>query len=227
MQPGPGKACLHDGKVAGLEGCRYHNLSGGIVAVHRGYRYRTRRACSRRRSRISNRGSPRSPWRGALCAELAGRSLAVEARELARLRISSNGATLELQRDTAPADATLSGPPLSILGLLGAAPRALLQRGEVQMGGDTELAQKFHELLGLLRPDAEEELAGFLGDVPAHQLARLARAGLNHAPRGRHRRHERRRVPRPRARGLVPRAEGEQFLRGVDAVRGRDCCGAP
>jgi demethylmenaquinone methyltransferase/2-methoxy-6-polyprenyl-1,4-benzoquinol methylase len=24
---------------AGLEGCRYHNLSGGIVALHRGYRY--------------------------------------------------------------------------------------------------------------------------------------------------------------------------------------------
>jgi demethylmenaquinone methyltransferase/2-methoxy-6-polyprenyl-1,4-benzoquinol methylase len=24
---------------AGLEGCRYHNLTGGIVAVHRGYRY--------------------------------------------------------------------------------------------------------------------------------------------------------------------------------------------
>jgi len=22
-----------------LEDCRYHNLSGGIVAVHRGYRY--------------------------------------------------------------------------------------------------------------------------------------------------------------------------------------------
>jgi demethylmenaquinone methyltransferase/2-methoxy-6-polyprenyl-1,4-benzoquinol methylase len=27
---------MHD---AGLEGCRYHNLSGGIVAVHRGYKY--------------------------------------------------------------------------------------------------------------------------------------------------------------------------------------------
>ena len=24
---------------AGLEGCRYHNLTGGIVALHRGYRY--------------------------------------------------------------------------------------------------------------------------------------------------------------------------------------------
>lgn len=26
-------------REAGLEDCRYHNLSGGIVAVHRGYRY--------------------------------------------------------------------------------------------------------------------------------------------------------------------------------------------
>ena len=26
-------------RTAGLEGCRYHNLSGGIVAVHRGYKY--------------------------------------------------------------------------------------------------------------------------------------------------------------------------------------------
>jgi len=26
-------------QAAGLGGCRYHNLSGGIVAVHRGYRY--------------------------------------------------------------------------------------------------------------------------------------------------------------------------------------------
>ena len=26
-------------RAAGLEDCRYHNLLGGIVAVHRGYRY--------------------------------------------------------------------------------------------------------------------------------------------------------------------------------------------
>ena len=26
-------------ETAGLEGCRYHNLTGGIVALHRGYRY--------------------------------------------------------------------------------------------------------------------------------------------------------------------------------------------
>jgi demethylmenaquinone methyltransferase/2-methoxy-6-polyprenyl-1,4-benzoquinol methylase len=26
-------------QTAGLEGCRYHNLSGGIVALHRAYKY--------------------------------------------------------------------------------------------------------------------------------------------------------------------------------------------
>jgi ubiquinone/menaquinone biosynthesis C-methylase UbiE len=26
-------------REAGLEDCRYHNLSGGIVALHKGFRY--------------------------------------------------------------------------------------------------------------------------------------------------------------------------------------------
>jgi demethylmenaquinone methyltransferase/2-methoxy-6-polyprenyl-1,4-benzoquinol methylase len=33
------EALLKMMREAGLEGCRYHNLSGGIVAVHRGYKY--------------------------------------------------------------------------------------------------------------------------------------------------------------------------------------------
>ncbi|HEY4972030.1 MAG TPA: bifunctional demethylmenaquinone methyltransferase/2-methoxy-6-polyprenyl-1,4-benzoquinol methylase UbiE [Steroidobacteraceae bacterium] len=33
------QAMLELMKTAGLESCRYHNLMGGIVAVHRGYRY--------------------------------------------------------------------------------------------------------------------------------------------------------------------------------------------
>jgi demethylmenaquinone methyltransferase/2-methoxy-6-polyprenyl-1,4-benzoquinol methylase len=38
MHPGQ-EALLKMMQAAGLEGCRYHNLSGGIVAVHRGYKY--------------------------------------------------------------------------------------------------------------------------------------------------------------------------------------------
>jgi demethylmenaquinone methyltransferase/2-methoxy-6-polyprenyl-1,4-benzoquinol methylase len=37
MHPGQDKL-LEMLQSAGLEGCRYHNLSGGIVAVHRGYK---------------------------------------------------------------------------------------------------------------------------------------------------------------------------------------------
>jgi demethylmenaquinone methyltransferase/2-methoxy-6-polyprenyl-1,4-benzoquinol methylase len=33
------EALLEMMRTAGLEDCRYHNLTGGIVAVHRGYRY--------------------------------------------------------------------------------------------------------------------------------------------------------------------------------------------
>ena len=38
MHPGQ-EALLEMMRAAGLEGCRYHNLSGGIVALHRGYKY--------------------------------------------------------------------------------------------------------------------------------------------------------------------------------------------
>jgi ubiquinone biosynthesis protein UbiJ len=176
---------------------------------------------SSRLETLLNRGLPRSPRAQQLCAELAGRSLAIELPDIARLRVSCDGSALAVSRDGLPADATLSGGPLALLGLLTAqAPQAQLQSGAVRLGGDTELAQKFQELLQLLRPDPEEELAGVLGDVPAHQLARLAHHGLGFARRllntgilnaAEYLGHERA--------DLVPRAEGEQFLRGVDAVR--------
>lgn len=170
--------------------------------------------------KLLNRGLPRSPRARELCLQLAGKTLAIEVRDITRLRLSSTGSTLVLSVSDAPAEASLSGGPLALLGLLGGSPQQLLQRGAVSLGGDTHLAQSFRELLTLLRPDPEEELSLFIGDVPAHQLARLARSGLafggkaaatavtNAAEYLGHERAE-----------LVPRAEGEQFLRGVDAVR--------
>jgi ubiquinone biosynthesis protein UbiJ len=72
----------------------------------------------------------------------------------------------------------------------------------------------------LLRPDLEELLARAVGDVPAHQIGHFTRLALRWS-RGAARTtltniaeylaHERR--------DLVPRNEGEQFLRAVDALR--------
>ena len=169
---------------------------------------------------VLNRGLPRSPRARELCLQLSGKSLAIEVPAITRLRVASTGVTLALSLSDAPADATLSGGPLALLGLLGSSPQRPLQRGDVTLGGDTQLAQSFRELLTLLRPDPEEELSTFVGDVPAHQLARLARYAVAFARRAastgvtnaaEYLGHERAE--------LVPRAEGEQFLRGVDAVR--------
>ncbi len=169
---------------------------------------------------LLNRGLPRSPRARALCAELAGRSLAIEIRAVARVRVVSTGVTLSVTRDAQVADATISGGPLGLLALLGDPLQAELRRGEVAIEGDAELAARFGELAWLLRPDFEEELSLLLGDVPSHQLARLARAGLAFGRRaaGTMLRNAAEYFGHERG-DLVPRNEGEQFLRGVDGLR--------
>jgi ubiquinone biosynthesis protein UbiJ len=169
---------------------------------------------------LLNRGLPRSPRARQLCAELGGRSIVIAIRDIAQLRVTSSGQTLGIVLVGTEADATLTGGPLSLLELAGPSAQAVLQRGDVSITGDSEVAEKFRELLKLLRPDLEEELSLLLGDVPAHQLGRLARGSGRWARRAasvtlqnlaEYLGHERA--------DLVPRNEGEQFLRGVDALR--------
>jgi ubiquinone biosynthesis protein UbiJ len=180
---------------------------------------------------VLNRGFPRSPRAQQLCAELAGRKVAVavmptDLGSIAHILVESTGVSLKLSRVAAaaltasPPDATIAGGPLSLLALSGSAPEAVLQRGDVRIDGDAELAQKFRELALLLRPDLEEELSLLLGDVPAHQIGRLARAVMGWTHRAasttvrnmaEYLAHERR--------DLVSRGEADQFLRGVDSLR--------
>ena len=170
---------------------------------------------------LLNRGLPRSPRARELCRELAGRRVGIDVRGFKRLVIESNGDSLQLARDaTTPVNAELSGGPMSLLALAGSSPEAVLQRGDVQISGDAQLAEKFRELAMLLKPDLEEELSMVVGDVPAHQIGRFARAALGwtqHAAAttvqnaAEYFAHEKR--------DLVPRAEGDQFLKDVDALR--------
>jgi ubiquinone biosynthesis accessory factor UbiJ len=170
--------------------------------------------------KVLNRGLPRSVRARELCAELEGRSLAIEIRDIARLRVASNGLQLTVTRDEERADATVSGGPFGLAALAADSPEAVLQRGGVAIAGDAELASRFRELGRLLRPDLEEELSLVLGDVPAHQLGRLARLGLAFGRRAISTtvRNAAEYLAHERA-DLVSRNEGEQFLRGVDAVR--------
>jgi len=169
---------------------------------------------------LLNRGLPRSFRAREICANLEGRSLALAIPHIARLRLTSTGVTLGARFDAEPVDATLTGGPLALLALLGASAQAQLQRGHVAISGDAEIAEKFRELLELLRPDFEEELSLITGDVPAHQLARLMRASASWGTQaaGTALRNLAEYLAHESA-DLVSRNEGEQFLRGVDALR--------
>jgi len=169
---------------------------------------------------LLNRGLPRSPRARQLCASLRGRSVAIVAPNITRLRVTSTGPTLAVTLDEAPADATLAGGVLSLLALMGESAQAVVQSGAVTISGDSELAQSFRELVQLLRPDFEEELSLLVGDVPAHQFARLARLGASLSTRAADTTLRNLAEYLGHERGdLVSRNEGEQFLRGVEALR--------
>lgn len=164
-------------------------------------------------------GSPRARQ---LLAQLDGRHMQVLARFTPwRVALHASEGQLRVSRaEPAHADVAIAGTPLALLSLLREDPADVIRRGEVTISGDAELATRFQELLQLLRPDLEAGLARVVGDIPAYGAGSLLRKALDHG-RGSLRTqatnigeflaHEKR--------VLVPRAEAEQYLQQVDALR--------
>lgn len=164
-------------------------------------------------------GSPRARE---LLAALDGRSLHVKVKftPWTGSATARAGRLVVAKHAEGKADVTVSGTPLALAALARQNPVDVIRRGDVRLDGDGEAGEKFQELLALLRPDLEGELARLIGDVPAHGLAALAGRVLGHG----------RSVARTQARNvgeylahesrdLVPRAEAAAFLQGVDALR--------
>jgi ubiquinone biosynthesis protein UbiJ len=171
---------------------------------------------------LLNRNLPRSPRALELTAALKGKSVRIEARTLGWvLRCESLGSSLQLTRaGEEPADAQIAGSLMSLAALAGAHPEEVIQRGDVTIRGDAEVAQKFRELAMLLKPDVEEELSRLIGDTPAHQALRFVKMATSFG----------RRAANTGVRNvaeyfahetgdLVPRAEAEDFYRGVERLR--------
>ena len=173
---------------------------------------------------LLNRNLPRSPRAQELCAALAGKRVRVEARGLGWVLIAESlNTSIRLTKEESgeqPPDAEVSGSLLNLAALAGTHPEEVIQRGDVSIRGDAEIAQKFRELAMLLKPDVEEELSRIIGDSPAHQALRLVRMASGFGRRAaatsvrnlaEYLAHERR--------DLVPRAEAEDFYRGVERLR--------
>ena len=166
-----------------------------------------------------------SPRATELIKRLQGRRLAITVSGTPWTTIiESTGRALKALRPgdaaDAPADATIVGAPLSLLALAGGDAQAVIQRGDVQISGNAEIAQQFRELGALLRPDIEAGLARFLGGSGAHLAMRGMRAAADWTRDAawtsvrnlaEYLSHE--------SRDLVSRPEAEHFLRGVDTVR--------
>lgn len=172
---------------------------------------------------LLNRNLPRSPRALELCAQLAGKVARVRALGPGwTLECESLGSSLRLTRQLRDAepDTEVAGSLLNLAALAGNDAEAVIRRGDVTIRGDAQIAQQFRELFTLLRPDVEEELSRLIGDSPAHQALRLVRAATDFG----------RRAARTGVRNvaeylahergdLVPRAEAEDFYRGVERLR--------
>src|SRR5271154_1626480 len=174
--------------------------------------------------RMLDRGLEDSPRARSLCAELADRSLCIECTTLPfaiNIAASDTRLTVQLGAPRA-ADAGIRGGPLALLAMLREEQTADAAALQLTFSGDGQIAQQFQQLARLLRPDLEAGLGTLIGPIAAHLFARAARTTLAWGREAsaaavrngaEYLAHE--------SAVLVPRAEAEHFLHGVDLLRER------
>jgi ubiquinone biosynthesis protein UbiJ len=157
-----------------------------------------------------------------LAKRLEGTSLQVDVEGITRVRaVCSAGRLALLAGDDSPADAVISGSVPALLQLFrNGSPAQAQTRSSVQIRGDAEIANSYRELFAAARPDLEEELSRWVGDMPARHLSQLARSVRTWARRARRTAGENiAEYLQEEGRDLVTKTEMEEFLRGVDGVR--------
>ena len=87
--------------------------------------------------------------------------------------------------DEEAVDATVRGTPLALLGLLEPGSLSRLRTQSVELVGNVHVAEEFAEMLRHARPDLEGELAGFVGDIAAHEVGTAVRSMRAWAARAR------------------------------------------
>jgi ubiquinone biosynthesis protein UbiJ len=163
---------------------------------------------------------------------LEGTSLQIDVEGITRVRAACNAGRLALLAgDDSHADAVISGSAPALLQLFrtGSAAQsgspaqsgsAAQPRSSVQIRGDAEIANLYRELFAAARPDLEEELSRWVGDMPARHLSQLAKSVRTWARRARRTAGENiAEYLQEEGRDLITKTEMEEFLRGVDGVR--------
>ena len=157
-----------------------------------------------------------------LCGRLSARVVAIRVRDTALsmyFTIADDTVELTTVLDSEP-DVVITGSLLMLARMAGQPSQGAIRDGSLELTGDAETAQAFQRLLAFARPDVEEELSGFVGDVAAHRLGEIAR-GIGRWGRGMRStmRDNIREYLQEESRSLPSRYEVERFAEGVDTLR--------
>lgn len=126
---------------------------------------------------VLNRNIPEVTRARELCAELAGKTIAVRVRKSALnafFTIHDESILLRGASDVEP-DVVISGSLVALGGLAATGNSGAIRDGDVDLTGDAATAQAFQELMAVARPDLEEGVSSLVGDAAAHSLGTLAR----------------------------------------------------
>jgi ubiquinone biosynthesis accessory factor UbiJ len=152
--------------------------------------------------------------------------LQIEISAVARIRAAMLSGRLALLSgdDSSPAagepNAVISGSPPALLQMLRSAGATADSRSSVQIRGDAEIANLYRQLFAAARPDLEEELSRWVGDMPARHLSQLAKSVRSWARRARRTAGENiAEYLQEEGRDLISKTELDEFLAGVDQVR--------
>jgi ubiquinone biosynthesis accessory factor UbiJ len=89
--------------------------------------------------------------------------------------LHADGARLHLDTDAENATATLRATPFDLLKLARAGGVSDVKRTHASLSGDLQVAERYSQILKLARPDLEDEISKWIGDVPAHALGEVVR----------------------------------------------------
>jgi ubiquinone biosynthesis protein UbiJ len=170
---------------------------------------------------VLNRNIAASGKAAALARQLEGTSLQIDVDGIVRVRTTCfGGRAALLAGDDSPADAVISGSAPALLQMLKSGAPTAQTRLSVQVRGDAEIANLYRDLFAAARPDLEEELSRWVGDLPARHLSQLAKSVRTWARRARRTAGENiAEYLQEEGRDLITKTELEEFLRGVDQVR--------
>jgi len=173
-------------------------------------------------ARILNRNIQETTPARELCVKLNDKTVAVRVKDTALamyFEIRDEVVLLTTGSDAEP-DVVITGSLLTLAGMAKSSNAGALRDGSLDLTGDAYTAQAFQELLALAKPDIEEELSLFVGDVAAHHVGELARGLSNWARDARSTMGSNIREYLQEERGEVPsRYEVERFAQRVDSLR--------